>query len=85
LSSLLNEDELSFFGGIALPGEWADFDFWVKLPPGASDPFIFTLRQWPTTAIVPEPTTLVMAALGLLCLLLAGFRLRRSGRRTARS
>ena len=77
-------DELSFAGGTVPPLSWADFNLWVDLPNGV-DPFIFTLRQWPTTSVIPEPAALVLAALGFWCLLMAGFRLRGSGRRTTRS
>ena len=82
--TFVSEDELSFAGGVVPPTFWADFDLWVNLPDGV-DPFTFTLRQWPTTSVIPEPTALVLAALGFWCLLMAGFRLRSSGRRAARS
>ena len=75
--TMLSEDELFFSGATVAPGALADFFLDVDLPGSSSFPF--ALRQWATVGI-PEPTTLVLAALGFWCFLLAGFRRRRSGR-----
>jgi hypothetical protein len=66
-TAFVSEDELAFTGGFVPPGFWADFTLKIDLPNGF-DPFTFTLRQWPTVTLIPEPSTfvLMLAAMAVL-------------------
>jgi len=71
----LSEDELAFSGSIVGPLNSDDLLLQLQLP--GADPYTFTLRQWPTTTVIPEPSTLVIWALGLLGLGFYGRRRKR--------
>jgi len=72
----LSEDELAFSGSIVGPLNSDILQLQLQLP--GDDPYTFTLRQWPTTTtVIPEPSTFLIWALGLLGLVLCARRRRR--------
>ncbi len=61
---IVTEDDIDAFGGVIVsPSFTFPFVFHIDVPDGITT---FTLRQYPTTDFIPEPSSLVLSSLALL-------------------